>query len=108
MRPGQYCLANGTLELSGAKEVPTIAANIFPNPANQSTKLETESIDPGEYFIKIYAINGVEKMAESLNHSGGAISKVLQLSSLSTGTYWISLEQVDGQVLLNRAINVIR
>ncbi len=108
MRPGQYCLANGTLELSNVKDIPSIQSNIFPNPANSSTKLETESIDPGSYFIKVYGLNGDEKIVESLEHMGGILSKELELSNLSNGTYWISLERRNGQVLLNESINVIR
>jgi len=107
MRPGQYCLANGTLEVSGTKNISLVSGTIYPNPANLATKLETEELSSGSYILKVYGTNGVEKLRYDLEHFGGAISQELDLSELSDGTYWLSLELHDGQVLLNQSISVI-
>ncbi len=106
MRPGHYCLANGTLALSGLNEQePTLDASLFPNPAFDLLQLNVEALESGTYTLKIYGVLGQTMTSNTLSHQGGSINEKINLGILEAGSYWISLENNKGKVLLNKQFN---
>ncbi len=76
---------------SGVFDIATASAlNVFPNPATESVMLDVSSAQHGSYTMNIVTILG-EKIRSEKIYINGNLNKVIDVSDLKHGIYFIEL-----------------
>ncbi|MDX1942947.1 MAG: T9SS type A sorting domain-containing protein [Saprospiraceae bacterium] len=85
-------------------EMPQVSA--FPNPASGKVQLRFSNMKSGQYMLKMYNILGMEVLSETYQMSGKQFETEVDVSRLGAGTYWYSLLDDRGFVLVTKQLVV--
>ncbi len=79
-----------------APEVPN-SPQVFPNPTLTTARVEVNDVSNGPATIEIYSMDGSLLKSITTNVTGNRISEVVDISSLSAGTYMVSVNGKGGR-----------
>ncbi len=85
-------------------EMPQVSA--FPNPASGKVNLRLNNIKPGEYQVNVHNVLGMEVLRKNCQIPSAQFEMELDVSKLGAGTYWYSLLDDRGIVLVSRQLVV--
>lgn len=85
-------------------EMPQVSA--FPNPASGKVQLRFSNMKSGRYVLRMYNVFGMEVLSETYQISGMQFEMELDVSKLGAGTYWYSLLDDRGIVLVSKQLIV--
>ncbi len=72
------------------------ATNIYPNPAHDKLNIDCSSIKKGKTKFIIYNIEGAKLIEEEININSSNSIKVIDISHLNSGVYFIKIENESG------------
>jgi hypothetical protein len=77
-------------DITAGIEQPLVS--IFPNPAAQSTNLQISRIQPGEYQVQIFSVNGMRYHQQTITvDENGEVLRLLSIRDVPTGYYVVQL-----------------
>jgi aminopeptidase N len=94
LKLGEYTMGNSTdlVVINSLKdESLSFKAKIYPNPANNTVKIELPKMPEGSYKITIHDVNGKEVISKVVKDKINSVN----VSALTSGTYFVRLEQED-------------
>lgn len=90
--------------IPSARPVPTIKFNMYPNPANDITRIDFDNPLSTEQKLTVYNMLGQEMLTQNIN--AGSTSVKVDVSTLQKGTYIIILDGEDGAQTLPKKLMV--
>jgi hypothetical protein len=79
----------------------------YPNPAIGSVRFDLVGLDPGQYTLRMYNVLGVEVYSKKYSVNGPRTIK-LELGSFNKGTYFYSLIDDRGKIIVTKRLVVLR
>lgn len=80
--------------------------NVYPNPVSDYLNIEMKNLSNGDYSIAINDVFGKTILSEKVNVNNFNFSAKLNMSSITNGIYWISIEDNRNNIVKNGKIIV--
>ncbi|MBK7873465.1 MAG: T9SS type A sorting domain-containing protein [Saprospiraceae bacterium] len=78
----------------------------FPNPAKGKVQLRFSNMKSGQYMLRMYNVLGMEVLSETYQMPGMQFETEVDVSKFGAGTYWYSLLDNKGIVLVSKQLVV--
>ena len=91
-------------EITGFNEIKSISSslNLFPNPASNQLIIQTKLL-PGD-VVEVKDLTGRTVLSEKFNRNIASDYFTIDIHSLTSSVYFISLKQIDGSYLIEKFI----
>lgn len=80
----------------------------FPNPASDKVNLRFNNVKPGQYFLTIYNVLGMEIQRETYQISGKQFETALDVTRLEAGTYFYNLTDKQGIISAIKQVIILK
>jgi hypothetical protein len=80
----------------------------YPNPASDKLNLRFTNMKPGQYFLKIYNILGIEVGNEIYQISGKQFDTDVDITKFGAGTYLLQLKDMQDTNLISKQLIVVK
>lgn len=109
---GTYTIRLTATDVSGKttrKNVMVIVANpnaqtlkVYPNPATSVLNLQLNSKLTGKTQVRIYSMSGVMVYSEEFNKGADVVTKTINVSGLTNGTYVLTIKTDDAEAMTRK------